>query len=240
MNSVNKTARVAGLLYLLLLPLGIFGILYVPATLVVPGDGATTVTNIIASASLFRLSIVSALMVQIVNMAVVLVLYRLLKPVNKTVASLMVIFLLVAVPIAMLNEINRAAVLLLVSDTDSLTGFAADQRQALVALFLGIHTYGVNIASIFWGLWLLPMGYLVFRSGFLPRILGVLLIIGGFGYLVDFFTHFLLPNYGVTVSQFTFIGEILFPLWLLIKGVSTEQWKDRVRESAGMEPVPMG
>jgi hypothetical protein len=185
-----------------------------------------------ASESLFRLSIVSALTVQIVNMLVVLLLYKLLKPVNKNIALLMVIFLLVAVPIAMLNELNQFATLLLLSGADYLTVFTADQLQALVPLFLDLHEHGINIAGIFWGLWLFPMGYLVFKSGFLPRILGVLLMIGCFGYLIDSATFFLLPNFDATISQFTFIGELLLPLWLLIKGVNVEQWEKRALESA--------
>jgi len=230
--SPRKAARVAGFLYLTLLPLGIFGILYVPSILIVPGDAATTANNILASESLFRLSIVSALTVQIVNMLVVLLLYKLLKPVNKNIALLMVIFLLVAVPIAMLNELNQFATLLLLSGADYLTVFTADQLQALVPLFLDLHEHGINIAGIFWGLWLFPMGYLVFKSGFLPKILGVLLMIGCFGYLIDSATFFLLPNFDATISQFTFIGELLLPLWLLIKGVNVEQWEKRALESA--------
>jgi len=225
-------ARVAGFLYLLLLPLGIFGILYVPSRVIVPGDAAATASNIMASESLFRLSIVSALMVQLVNILVVLTLYKLLKPVNRNIALLMVIFLLAAVPIAMLNELNQFAALLLLSGADYLTVFTADQLQALVPLFLDLHELGTLIAGIFWGLWLFPMGYLVFKSGFLPRILGVLLMIGCFGYLIESFGTFLLPNFEVEIGLFTFWGEVLLPLWLLIKGVNVEQWEKRALESA--------
>ncbi len=228
----SKTARVAGFLYLITAPLAIFGIMYVPSTLIVPGDVATTTNNIMASESLFRLGIVSALIYQTVFILVVLVLYKLLKPVNKNHAVLMVIFILVAVPIAMLDELNRFAVLILLSGADYLAAFTADQLQALVPLFFDLHEYGINIATIFWGLWLFPMGYLVFKSGFLPRILGILLIIGCFGYLIDVFTFFVFPNFDVKISGFTFWGEILFPLWLLIKGVNVEQWEKRALESA--------
>jgi len=226
----NKTARVAGFLYLVLLPLGIFGMM-IRQRLIVPGDAAITAHNIMASESLFRLSIVSALIVQLVNILVVLVLYKLLKPVNKNHALLMVIFFLVGVPIAMLNELNQFAALLLLSGADYLTVFTAGQLQALVPLFLDLHEHGIMIAGIFWGLWLFPMGYLVFKSGFLPRILGILLIIGGFGYLIDSFAIFLFPSFKA-IALFTFIGEVLFPLWLLIKGVNVEQWEKRVLESA--------
>jgi hypothetical protein len=204
-------ARVAGALYLSLLPLGLFGTFY---------SGAS------------RPGIVSALLVQVVNIFVVLVLYQLLKPVNKNMAALMVIFLLLGVPIAMLNELNQFAVLFLSSGADSLRGFTAGQLHALVLLFRDLHSYGIDIAGIFWGLWLFPMGYLVFKSGFLPRILGILLMIGCAGYLVQSFAAFLLPSFQVNIALFTFWGEVLFPLWLLIKGVNVERWEKRAREAA--------
>jgi len=232
MNSIQKTARITGFLYLLLIPLGVFGIIYVPSTLIVPGDVAATAGNIMANGWLFRLSIVSALVVQLVNIFVVLLLYKLLKPVNKNHAVLMVIFLLLAVPIAFINELTHFAVLLLLSGADSLEVFTAAQLQVLVSLLLDLHESGIFIAQIFWGLWLFPMGYLGFKSGFLPRIIGILLMIGCFGYLFDSFTAFLFPNFGVTVSEFTFLGEVLLPLWLLIKGVNVEQWEKRALEAA--------
>jgi hypothetical protein len=220
----NKTARIAGGLYLLLLPLGILGLLYVPSAIIVAGDTAATTRNILANETLFRLSIVSALLVQLVNIFVVLFLYKLLNPVNKRMALLMVIFSLLAVPIAMLSEINKAAVLLLLND--------ADPSLSLVALFLDLHEVGIQIASIFWGLWLFPMGYLVFKSNYLPQIIGVLLMIGCVGYLVDSLAFFLFPDFGMTFSQFTFIGELVLPLWLLIKGVNVEQWEKRTLKFA--------
>ena len=225
-------ARTAGLLYLLMIPLGIFGILYVPSSLFVPGDAAATAANIMASESLFRLSIVSALILQIIQILLVLVLYKLLKPVNKVHASFMVVFALAAVPIAMLNEFNQFAALLLLSGADYLTAFGTDQLHAQVMLFLDLHEHGIFIAQLFWGLWLFPMGYLVYKSGFLPRIIGVLLMIGCFGYLIDSVVFFLLPNIDATISGFTFWGELLLPLWLLIKGVNVEEWEKRALESA--------
>ncbi len=225
----NKTARIAGFLYLTMVPLGFFG-MYGHSNLIVPGDAATTVNNIIASESLFRLSIMSALIVQIVNILLVLVLYKLLKPVNRNYAVLMVVFILVAVPITMLNELNQIAALLLLSGADYLTVFEAEQLQAQVMLFLDLHEHGIKIAGLFWALWLFPMGYLVFKSGFLPRILGVLLIIGCLGYLIDSVTFFFFPSFEPIVL-YTFWGELLFPLWLLIKGVNVERWEKRALES---------
>lgn len=219
-------ARIAGALYLALVPLGFFGI-FVSANLVVPGDAAATAAHILASEFLFRLSIVSALLVQLVNVFVVLALYRLLRPVNRDMALLMAIFILLGAPIAMLNELNQLAALLLLRSADALTVFTAGQLQALVSVFLNLHQLGISIAGIFWGLWLFPMGYLVFKSGFLPRILGILLIIGCIGYLIESIAAILFPNFEANIALFTFWGEVLFPLWLVIKGVNVERWKER-------------
>lgn len=232
-NSINTTARVAGVLYLTLVPLALFfGVPYGLPHLFVPGDAATTANNIMASQSMFRLSIMMALLGAIINGLVVLLLYRLLKPVNKDIAALMVVFLLLSVPIGMLNELNHIAVLLLLSGASYLTPFTVSQLQALVLLFDELYKYGISINQVFWGLWLLPMGYLVFKSSFLPRTLGILLIIGCFGWLAEFFAAFLLPNYGLRIGMFTGVGEVLLPLWLVIKGVDVEQWEKRSAESA--------
>ena len=190
-----------------------------------------------ASEGLFRLAIVTALMVQLVYIFLVLFLYKLLKPANQTLALLMAILVLVAVPIAMLNELNQFAVLLVSNGADYLTVFTADQLQALVPLFLDLHEHGIFIAQIFWGLWLIPLGYLIFKSGYIPRILGVLMILGGLGYVIDSFTFFVFPNFDVTVSEYTFLGEVLLPLWLLIKGVNIEQWEKRALESSPNNPL---
>jgi Domain of unknown function (DUF4386) len=231
MNSIQKTARIAGLLYLILSALSAFGLVYVPSVLIAPGDAATTVSNILANEWLFCLGIVSNLLAFTVNIFVVVFLFKLLKPVNEGIASLMVILILMGLAIAMLNELNQVAVLLL-SGADYLTAFTADQLQALVLLSLDLYEHGFLISHVFFGLWLFPMGYLIFKSGFLPRFLGVLLVIAGLGYLVDFVLFFLFPDVGVTVSEFTFVGEVLLLLWLLIKGVNVEQWERRALESA--------
>ena len=225
-------ARIAGVLYLLMIPLGIFGIMYVPTALIVSGDAAATANNILANESLFRLSILSALLIQIVQIFLVLVLYKLLKYVNKIHAVLMVVFALAAVPIAKLNELNQYAVLLLLNGADYLTLFGADQLHSQVMFFLDLHEHGIFIAQLFWGLWLFPMGYLVFKSGFLPKFIGVLLMIGCFGYVIDAVIFYLSPDIDITISGFTFIGEVLLPLWLVIKGVDVEQWEKRALDPA--------
>jgi hypothetical protein len=190
----------------------------------VPGDAAATVRNIAASEALFRLSLVSDLIRQTLLMLLPLILYKLLKPVNKTIASLMVIFYLVCVPISMLNELNHLAVLLLSSGAGYLTAFKADQLNALVMFFINLRIYGTYITLL---------GYLVFKSGFLPRILGILLMLGGLCYTVLAVLFFLSPNIDATIfGVFTFIEEAIFYLWLLIKGVNVKEWEKRALESA--------
>ena len=223
-------ARVAGLLYLIANLFAPFTLLYLPSRFIVRGDAAATAGNITASESLFRFGITLNLFTFIGQIFLVLALYQLLKVVDKNMASLMVIFSLAAVPIAMLNELNSLAVLLLLSGADYLNVFTTEQLRALVYFFLRLHTQGLDIAQIFWGLWLFPMGYLVYRSGFLPRILGVLLIIACFGYVIQSFAAFL--GYNVSLIFFTSWGELLLLLWLLIKGVNVEQWQKRALASA--------
>lgn len=232
MKPIQKTARIAGFLWLLLIPLGIFGIVYVPSTLIVPGDAAATANNILANEFLFRLSMVSAIITALVTVTTALFLYKLLKPVHKNYARLMVIFTLLVAPISMLNELNNVAVLLLFKSPEYVTMFTAGQLQTLMSVFLDLHEYGTQIAGIFFGLWLLPMGYLVYKSNYIPKIIGVFLMITCLGYLIDFITFFLFPNFGVVFSEFTFIGEVMMVFWLLIKGVNVGQWEKRVLESA--------
>ncbi|MCF7823656.1 MAG: DUF4386 domain-containing protein [Candidatus Marinimicrobia bacterium] len=227
-----KLARIAGYLYLSLIPLGIFGILYVPNNLIVEGDLASTIGNIVTHVGLFRLSIVTAFLIPLVNMFVAFALYGLLKSVNRFQAQLMVIFLLAAVPIAMINELNHYAVLALLSGADYPSVFTISELHGFIGLFLDIHKYGIFIAQIFWGLWLFPMGYLIYKSGFLPRVIGLLLMIGCFGYVIDSLLFFLDPNISFTLSQFTFFGELILPLWLVIKGVNVDQWQKQAIESA--------
>jgi hypothetical protein len=223
-KEINKTARLAGFLYLPPWVLSFLAV-FLRMGLVAPGDAAATAYRILASESVFRLSIVVDLIVQVVFVFLVLVLYKILKPVHKRHAVLMVVLFMVGVPIAMLNMLNHSAVLLLLSGADYLTAFTADQLQALVLLFLELHEHGIMIAYVFWGLWLFPLGYLVFKSGFLPRILGILLMISCFGYLIDFSTFFLFPIFGVSINMFTGWAELILCLWLLIKGVDVEQWE---------------
>ncbi len=221
--SINRTARLAGGLYLAMMPFAFFGILYVPSVLLVRGDAAITSRNIMASEWLFRSGTVSHLIGQIIFIFLVLALYRLLKPVNKDHAVLMVVLAVLGIPIVFLNEVNHLAALRLLSSAAD-GAFTSVQLQSQAMLFLEMRQSGILVAQVFWGLWLLPLGLLIFRSGFLPKLLGILLVIGGAGYLIDSGTQLLFPGLA-TISQFTFVGELLFPLWLLIKGVNVERWQ---------------
>ena len=231
MNSPQKIARVAAFVFLIIFFLGMSTELFIRPAIIVPGDAAATVKNIAASEALFRLSLVSDLIRQMFMMLLPLVLYKLLKPVNKNIASLMVIFALVSVPITMLNELNHFAVLLLSSGAGYLTAFKADQLNALVMFFLELRKYGTFIPQVL-SFWILLLGYLVFKSGFLPRILGILLMLGGLCYTVLAVLFILFPNFDATIfGLFAFIGESLFYLWLLIKGVNVEEWEKRALDS---------
>ena len=219
--SPRKAAKIAGVVYLICLVLGVFSNIFVRQTLLIPRDAATTINNIIANELLFRLGFVADLIFLTVWLLLPLALYKLLKPVNNIHAVLMVLFGLVMVPIMFINNVFQFAALLLLSGADYLTVFETGQLHALVMFFLDLRETGFLMPTIFYGLWLFPFGYLVYKSGsvykagFLPKFLGALLMIGCIGYVIDFFTIFLLPDFDVELSSFTFIGEFLIPFWLL-------------------------
>jgi len=205
---------------------GFFSIIYVPSRLIVSGNAAATANNILASERLFRLGIVSELVCAAEFVFLLWVLYRLLSAVNKTHASLMVILGLLSIPIMFVNVLNEIAALSLLRGADFLSVFDQPQRQALAMQFLNLHEEGFGVAGIFWGLWLFPFRILLFKSGFFPRILGVLLIAACFGYLADSLTPLLLPGYADIVGRFASIaltlGEPATILWLLIRGARNQ------------------
>jgi hypothetical protein len=219
MSSPKNPGRFAGLLYVLTSFVGFFAMGYVPSKLIVHGSAAATASNIAASETLFRLGIAGELIGQAGFIFVALALYDLLKGVNRRHASLMVTLIVVSIPIAFVNELNSIAALVLVRDFLSI--FEKPQRDALAMLFLNLHHHGFVVAEIFWGLWLFPLGLLVYRSRFLPRFLGVWIILAGFAWVVLSLTGILLPQYQDkvdTYAQPAFFGEIAFMLWLLIRG----------------------
>jgi hypothetical protein len=225
MNSIKKTARIAGMLYLVNGLTGFFGIVYVPSRLVVSGNAAATAQNILASERLFRLGIASELICAVEFIFLLWALYRLLGGVDRTHASLMLILGLAFVPLMCLNVLNEIAALTLLRGGDFLSALGQPQREAMAMLFLDMHRYGYVIGWIF-GPWLFFFGLLVFKSGFLPRVLGALLIAACFGYLADSLTPLLLPDFAILVGRIASIpltlGEPAIILWLLIRGAKDQ------------------
>src|SRR5713101_7920467 len=223
MNSIKKQARFAGMLYLLASIPAPLGLIYVPSKLIVSGDATGTANHIRASETLFRLGIARELCGSIMFIFVVLALYRLFKRVSEKHALAMAILLLVSIPISLLNVLNDIAALVLVSGANFLSAFETRQLDALAYLFLRLHSQGFVVAEIFWGLWLFPFGVLVIRSGFIPRVLGFLLFIAGFGYVASSFTSFLLsaPFVDRFASVLT-LGELPIIFWLLIWGAKDQ------------------
>ncbi len=235
MNSVNKTARMAGLLYLLYIVVTILADVLGRSKVIVFGDAAATAANITASAGPFRLSFVGDLVSAVLFILAAWALYVLLKPVNAGIALSFVLLNLGGVAVYSINLLNQLAALLLLSGADYLNAFQANQLQALAMFFLTLYKNGYWISQIFFAVWLLPLGYLVFKSGFLPRILGIVMMIHFVGWLMTFFQFFLFPGFeALTYVTYPlgFVSEFGLTLWLLIKGVNAGQWKKLALESA--------
>jgi hypothetical protein len=226
MSTIKNPGRFAGLLYVVTSIFGFFAMGYVPSKLIVHGDAAATANNISASETLFRLGVASQLIGMAGFIFVALALYELFKEVDRRQAELMVILIVVSVPIAFLNEVNSMAALLLVRGADFLSVFEKAQRDALAMLFLNLHGRGLMFSELFWGLWLFPLGRLVYRSRFLPRFLGVWLVLAGFAWVILSFTGILVPQYADKLNTYfqpAILGEIAFMLWLVIKGAKPPQ-----------------
>ena len=235
MNSINKTARMAGLLYLLYMVTTIAADVFGRSKLIVFGDAAATARNIMASEWQFRSGITGDLVSAVFFLLAAWALYVLLKPVNKDLALSFVLLNLGGVAVYSVNLLNQFAAVLLLSGADYLKVFQAGQLQALAMFFLTLHHNGYWIAQIFFGAWLFPLGYLVFKSGFLPKILGIVMMIHCVGWLMTFLQFFLFPGFeGITYVTYPlgFISELGLTLWLLIKGVNVEQWKKLALEPA--------
>ena len=202
-----------------------FSLIYVPNKLIVRGDATATASNVLAHETLFRLSILGDLVGQVIFICLAVALYRLLSNVNRTWALLMIGFVLVAAAVGFLNTLNNIAGLLLFRGDDFLAVLDKPLRDALAMLFVRLHSYGMFIDEIFWGLWLFPFGLLVFRSGFLPRFLGVWLMINCFGYLALSMIALFFHSYYSAVFGFlqpVLFGELAIMLWLLIKGAKVQ------------------
>ncbi len=222
MTSRSRNARIAGLLYLSLVIASPLRYIYIPSALILRGDATATAANIAAHESLFRLGMVTDLFCGTICIFVALALYRLLERVGRSLAVLMVILGgVMPSAIYFFNVVNDAAALILVRGASFLAVFDKPQRDALALLFLRMHDQEILAAQIFWGLWLFPLAILVYRSRFLPRFLGIWLIVNGLAYLATSLTGFLFPRFVNVVSNVTFpavLGEVVFVLWLLIRG----------------------
>ena len=224
MKSIKKDARIAGLLYLIAVLSGIISLVYVPSKLIIWGNAAETYNNIVSNESLFKLGILSDLILYTTFIFLSLALYKLLQKTNKNVARTMVILVLISVPISYVNLISKLDILSLINGTEILKPTALNLKYSKVMTLLESHNNGILLVEIFWGLWLFPFGYLVYKSGIIPKIMGVFLMIACFGYLADFLGYFLFPEeFGETViptiaSISQAIGEMGICLWLLFIG----------------------
>ena len=217
----NSTARLAGFTYLLLVLSGIFYLLYVPSQYMVSGDAASTANNIMESEFLFRSGIAVGVLSNIFFLILPFVLFVLFKEVDRNVAVLMVVLSAISVPFSLFNIVDKVNVLTLLSGAQYLDPLSMEQIQAQVMLLLRSYSNGIQLIQIFWGLWLFPFGFLAFKSGYIPKVLGISLMLGCLGYLVKFFAFILFPSIDIPsfVSWPASFGEIGTCLWLLIMGI---------------------
>lgn len=222
MNTLKKTARATGLLYLLMVFTGLFTLMYVPGQLIVKGNAVETINKILANQTLFRIDLVVSLLSVLIFTLVVLALHQLLKDVHRQLAALMVILVLIQIPQGFVSLLLKFGALELARGAEFLAAIDKPQRDAWAMLCLHLDGKGAIFAELFWGLWLFPLGLLVFRSGFLPRVLGIWLIINGVAYVAMSLTGILLPEYANAVYNFAIpalLGELALTLWLLIMGI---------------------
>jgi Domain of unknown function (DUF4386) len=223
MHPIKKAARIAGGIYLLMVLTAPFSLIYVPSKLIVRGNALATADNILAHETMFRLSIFGDLIGHVIFICLAVALYRLLSNVNKTWAILMVSFVLVSAAVGFLNALNNIAAVILFRGGEFLDVIDKTQRDALGMLFVRLHSNGEFISEIFWGVWLFPFGLLVYRSGFLPRLLGVWLIVACFAWIALSITALFFPShYGAAFTwlQPAFFAEMAIMLWLLIRGAN--------------------
>lgn len=227
MNTDQKTARLAGAIYLVVVLTGTFSLAYVPSKLIFWDDPSKTLHRLTESVQLLRWDIVSSMLCYLAFLALPLALYQLLRQVNENCAKLMVILATVSVPIALLNLQHKFDVLTLIDAPAYLKGLNTQQVQQQVLFSLDSYGNGIKIVQLFWGLWLLPFGYLVYRSNRLPKVLGIFLMLGCLGYLINVLASTALPHYssyGIAsyIRMPASIGEIGACLWLLVMGIKNK------------------
>jgi hypothetical protein len=226
-QSPQRYARVGGVLYLAIIVLGLFGEVFVRGTLVVSGDATATANAIAASESLWRAGIVGDLLMQVLDLPMILVLYLLLRPVSEAFALLATFLNLIQTAVLVANKLNLLAPVLLLGNGSGLDAFTPDQLHALSYLAIKAHGYGFGVGLIFFGFACLFRGYLIFKSGYFPRILGLLMALAGLSYLVNSLALLLAPSLASALFPVilvpAFVGELSFALWLIVKGVNVEQ-----------------
>ena len=222
MTELAKKARIAGALYVLLGIVAPVRLMYIPSELFVKGDATATMANIAAHETLFRFGVFTDLLTGVVVLFVAFALYRLFEGVDKALATLLVVLGgFMVTPIYFINAVNDLAVLLLQSGADYLSPFTKLQLDALGMLFLKLHQAGVVVNEVFWGLWLLPMAALFWKSRYIPRFLAVWLVLNGLAYLALAASGVLSPPLADRLNEWLFpamVGEIATMLWLLIMG----------------------
>ena len=229
-------ARAGGLLYLIIIVAGAFGELFVRDKIVVPGDAMATASNIMASPLLWRIGIVGDLIMHVCDVPLMIIFYVLLRPVNRNLARLALLFNLIQTAVLVANTLKLLMPLFLLGSSDYLKGIEPRQLHALSYLFIRLHGYGFGVGLIFFGFTCLVLGYLIFRSGYLPKVLGVLMQIAGLCYLTNSFTLLLAPAIAGRMFPFilvpAFVAELSLCLWLLTKGVNVETWRVQARRPA--------
>ena len=221
--SRKNTARLAGLLYLIWIATGLYGMFYIPSRIDLEGDAASAAQNMLSHEFLFRTSILNDLFSSAIWVFMVFVFYRLFKSVNEHIAKLLVALVIVQIPIVFIAESFNITSLLILKG-EILKTFELGQRQELAMLLLKINEYGAPAFEVYWGLWLLPLAILVYRSGFLPRFLGVWLAINGLAFLFLSTMSLLVPEYkdvAFKIAVPAMLGEVALMLWLLIKGAKS-------------------
>jgi hypothetical protein len=221
-SSFKKTAKLTGLLYFIFALSAIYGYMYVSPKIMVSGDIAATGKNILANEFLYRTRIASDILTNILFVAVILMLYRFFSGINSLVAKFMAGLALVAIPVSFIGESLSLAAMQIFKG-NLLTSFSPEQSRDIAEMLFKIGNYSHQLTTFHWGLWLIPMGWLVYKSGFIPRIFGILLFINGLGYMITSVTFMLFPASLSSVSKLVyptwFMGEVPLILWLMIKGV---------------------
>ena len=227
--SLNNAAKIAGIGYVIIFVLGLITNFFIFGSLIIPGNAAETANNILSNEILFRGGMVSWLIVLICDIIIAWALYIFLKPVNKSISLLGAWFGIVYTAIFAITQLNLLIVLILLSGADYLTVFNTNQLNSLVLIFLNGFNYGFLIGLVFFGIHLLFISHLIIRSDYIPKILGILLLLSSLGYLIDSFANFLLSNYEdyktiflILVAVPGIVGELSFTLWLLIKGTKVQ------------------